>query len=247
MANSNKTAQRSNPHLDSFKAVVESRRSVKRFTDTPIPEEVLQDCLDMALLAPNSSNLQPWEFVVIKTPEIKEKAIKACLNQNAAKTSQAFIAIIARTDTWQEHAADVIKHWPTDPVPHIVKRYYTSLTKANFSLGPMNTLAPIKWAGVKMSRLTKGATSDAHYSRGTIKLWATKSTALAAQNLMLAFRAHGFDSCPMEGFDNEAMSKLLRLNKHQSIVMMLGAGERAENGIYHPQFRFERERFIKEV
>lgn len=235
------------PHLDSFRAVVSSRRSVKRFTDTPIPDEVLHDCLDMALLAPNSSNLQPWEFIIIKTPELRDQAIKACLNQNAAKSSQVLMAIVARTDTWQEHAADMLKYWPAKPVPSIVTRYYTKLTTANFSLGPMNALAPLKWAGVQLSRLTKGATSDAHYSHNTIKLWATKSTALAAENLMLAFRAYGFDSCPMEGFDHVAMSKLLRLNKHQSIVMMLGAGERADNGIYHPQFRFERERFIKEV
>lgn len=235
------------PHLEAFREVVKSRRSVKRFTNTPIPDEVLQDCLDMAMLAPNSSNLQPWEFYIVKSDDKRQKAIKACLNQNAAKTSQVLIAIVARTDTWQQHAKDVLKYWPTDPIPNIVTRYYTKLTTANFTLGPLNALAPLKWAGVRISRLTNRATAETHYNQSTIKLWATKSTALAAENLMLAFRAHGFDSCPMEGFDPVAMNKILDLNKHQHIVMMLGAGERAENGIYHPQFRFERERFIKEV
>ena len=241
------TSTLDNQHLNAFRSVVKKRRFVKRFTDTPIPEDVLQDCLDMAMLAPNSSNLQPWEFYIIRSPKKKQAAIKACLNQNAAKSSQVLIAIVARTDTWQEHAADVLKFWPSKEVPPIVTRYYTKLTAANFTLGPLNALAPLKWAGVKLSRLSKGATADAHYSQSTIKLWATKSTALAAENLMLAFCAHGFDSCPMEGFDPSAMQKILGLNKHQHIVMMLGAGERAENGIYHEQFRFERERFIKEV
>lgn len=241
------TSKLDKQHLDAFRSVVKQRRSVKRFTATAIPEAVLQDCLDLAMLAPNSSNLQPWEFYLIRSKDKKQAAIQACLNQNAAKTSQALIAIIARTDTWQQHAADVLKFWPSQAVPAIVTRYYTQLTTANFSLGPLNAWAPLKWAGIKLSRLSKGATADAHYSQNSIKLWATKSTALAAQNLMLAFCAHGFDSCPMEGFDAPAMHKILGLNKHQHIVMMLGAGERAENGIYHEQFRFERERFIKEV
>lgn len=43
--------------VENFKKVIQSRRSVRKFTDKAIPAEVLDDCLDMALLAPNSSNL----------------------------------------------------------------------------------------------------------------------------------------------------------------------------------------------
>lgn len=52
--------------VDNFRKVVESRRSVRKFTDKPIPEDVLNACLDLALLAPNSSNLQPWTFYVVQ-------------------------------------------------------------------------------------------------------------------------------------------------------------------------------------
>src|SRR5688572_10795553 len=54
---------------DEFKQVVESRRSVRKFTAKKIPKEVLDACLDMALLAPSSCNLQPWEFHVVQSPE----------------------------------------------------------------------------------------------------------------------------------------------------------------------------------
>ena len=43
------------PHdidVDNFRKVVTSRRSVRKFTNKPIPQAVLDDCLDMALLAP---------------------------------------------------------------------------------------------------------------------------------------------------------------------------------------------------
>ena len=44
------------PQLQAFRQVLESRRSVRRFTDPPSPDDVLTDCLRLAMLAPNSSN-----------------------------------------------------------------------------------------------------------------------------------------------------------------------------------------------
>ncbi|HET8705473.1 MAG TPA: nitroreductase family protein, partial [Pseudomonadales bacterium] len=55
--------------VEEFRKVVRSRRSVRRFLPDPVPDDVLNECLDLAMLAPNSSNLQPWEFYVIKSPE----------------------------------------------------------------------------------------------------------------------------------------------------------------------------------
>ena len=49
-------------NTEEFIKVVESRRSVRVYTEENIPEEIMQKCLDLALLAPNSSNLQAWEF-----------------------------------------------------------------------------------------------------------------------------------------------------------------------------------------
>ena len=86
--NKDRTATPSDtPQLQAFREVVESRRSVRRFTDTPIPDDVLADCLRLAMLAPNSSNLQPWAFYVIDSAESRQQAVKNCMNQNAAKTS----------------------------------------------------------------------------------------------------------------------------------------------------------------
>ena len=62
--------------VENFKKVIQSRRSVRKFTDKAIPAEVLDDCLDMALLAPNSSNLQPWTFVVVQNPAKKNNLLK---------------------------------------------------------------------------------------------------------------------------------------------------------------------------
>ena len=80
--NYSETSNYSNP--EEFTELVKSRRSCRVYTDEPIPEEVMQKCLDLALLAPNSSNLQPWEFYWVKSKEKREKLNHYCLDQATA-------------------------------------------------------------------------------------------------------------------------------------------------------------------
>lgn len=235
------------PHLDAFKSVVSSRRSVRIFTDTPISDEVLDDCLRLAMLAPNSSNLQPWEFYVIESIQKRQRANQLCMNQNAAKTANKLIAIVANTHTWRQHAKQIIEQYPSKPVPKLVKDYYGKLIPVAFTTGPANVLTPIKKAVIKGHRTFKGPIKTPIYDERQRKEWAVNNAYLAAQNLMLALRAYGFDSCAMGGFDEPAMKKLLGLNEHQHIAMMLGAGERSEKGIYGEQFRFDERRFVHRV
>jgi nitroreductase len=60
---------------------------------------------------------------------------------------------------------------------------------------------------------------------------------------MLAFSAHGFDSCLMEGFDEPCVKRLLGLPQAAEIVMVIAAGRGAEGGVI-PQTRFSREHCI---
>ena len=235
------------PHLQAFQQVVESRRSVRRFTDTPIPDAVLADCLRLAMLAPNSSNLQPWEFYIIDSVDNRALANKNCMNQNGAKTAARLIAVVARTDTWHEHAKQVLNEYPTQPVPKKVKDYYTKVVTMDFLRGPVNALSVAKWSATQVVRRAKGPIKSPYYTFDDVKNWATNNTALAAENLMLALRAHGFDSCPMGGFDEPAMKKLLNIGSNHHVVMMIGAGERADDGIYHEQFRFNDGQFVHYV
>jgi nitroreductase len=64
---------------------------------------------------------------------------------------------------------------------------------------------------------------------------------------VLAFRAHGFDTCMMEGFDAVRVSKLLNLKDGAFPIMVIGAGERADDGVFWPQVRFDRSLFVHEV
>ena len=45
---------------------IEARRSIRKFKDEPIPEEMLQTALRAAILAPSAKNRQPWRFVIVR-------------------------------------------------------------------------------------------------------------------------------------------------------------------------------------
>lgn len=230
--------------VEEFRKVVMSRRSVRRFDDTPIPDAVLQDCLDMALLAPNSSNLQPWEFHVIKTPALKKELAVACLNQNAARTAQELVVIVARLETWKEHCDMMLDNWPEETVPKVVQSYYGRLAKVYYNQGPLNILGIGKRALAAVTGL-KRAVPRGPFTHADMKVWAAKTVALGAENFMLAMRAHGFDTCPMEGFDAHRVNRMLKLPPDAFVVMVVGCGKRAPDGVYHARIRFARERFIK--
>lgn len=56
-----------------FRRHMQRRRTVRHFSDRPVPEEIIQECLLTAGLAPNGANLQPWHFVVVSDPEVKHE------------------------------------------------------------------------------------------------------------------------------------------------------------------------------
>lgn len=232
--------------VDNFRKVVESRRSVRKFTDKAIPADVLDACLDLALLAPNSSNLQPWTFYVVQNPSKKKALVKACLGQLAAKTASELIVCVARTDRLDDMAKRNLSEFPFPETPPAVQKYYRFIPY-NYKTGYFNALGNFKRVAFTAARALDKQLPVSAFNAADAKLWATKTTALACENLVLAFRAYGFDSCMMEGFDEPMVRKILGLNSQQHPVMVIGAGERAKDGVFFPQYRFDRNLFIQKV
>jgi nitroreductase len=82
-------AMESQEDLPPFFEVVKNRRSVRKFKDTPIPEDHLTAILDAARLAPTSGNQQPWKFLVLRQrstiDELREACIEASLEARRAR------------------------------------------------------------------------------------------------------------------------------------------------------------------
>ena len=117
-----------------FIKLVNSRRSVRVFTNEKINHDDLKECIELALLAPTSSNLQCWEFYWVKD-EVKKKELKHyCLDQSAATTAQEFIVCIARMDTWKRNKNSILKFLKSSKSsPKSVEKYYKKIVPLVYS------------------------------------------------------------------------------------------------------------------
>ncbi len=235
--------------VDEFEKILHNRRSVRVFKDKILPEEIVKKALEHGFLAPNSSNLQPWKFIWVRNKEVKTELAKNCFSQNGAKTASDLIVCIARTNTWKENSKkmlDAFKDAGEEP-PKVVESYYKKIVPAAYGLiGPFGILSPIKWLFLNTLGLFQVMAREPIWP-SQLKTWAVKSTALACENIMLSFSAQGVDSLPMEGYDSKRVKKMFGLKGHDHIVMIIGAGYRADNGVYGPRVRFDSDNFIQEI
>lgn len=228
-----------------FEKIVHNRRSVRIFTDEKIPPEVVHKVLDWGLLAPNSSNLQAWEFYWVKDPSKKAALVEALLSQPAARTAQELIVAVAKRKTWKRVSQEMLKKFNSTPdVPKAAKDYYGKIVPLAYTIGPFGLLGVLKKISLTLIGFTRPIPREPT-SVADMRVWAVKSTALACENIMLGFSAMGFDSCPMEGYDSSRVKKVLGLGCGDEVVMVIGAGKRDAKGVYGPRIRMPREEFIK--
>ena len=86
------------------------RRSVRVYDqEKPIETEKVKHCLELSTLAPNSSNMQLWEFHHITKPELLAKVSRACLDQSATATASQIVVFVTRRDLYRKRAKFVLE------------------------------------------------------------------------------------------------------------------------------------------
>jgi nitroreductase len=234
---------------NAFAKVVESRRSIRVYTSEKIPDDIVMQCLRMGLLAPNSSNLQPWQFYWVTNETQKKDLASYCLGQPSATTAATLIVAVARPDFWKVNQQQMLAMFDETNKEKLKNgfKYYHEIVPMAYNQGPLGIMGLIKrcifwYKGLKVPFVR----SPKSYS--DMRVWAHKSTALACENIMLAFRAYNYDSCPMEGMDEKRIMNMLGLKSPAEICMVISAGKRnAAKGVYGKQIRFPEEQFIKKI
>jgi nitroreductase len=61
--------------MDVFEAI-KNRRSIRRFEDRPVPDDVIETIIEAGQWAPSASNRQQWKFIVIDSQEVKDRILK---------------------------------------------------------------------------------------------------------------------------------------------------------------------------
>ena len=235
---------------------IEYRRSVRKYLDTQLDEEKVKNCIKNATLAPNSSNMQLWEFYHVTDNETLKKLSKACFDQNAAKTAINMVVFVARRDKWRERAKynldfleDMFdkqekKGMDVERRRKVSRRYYKKLMPTIYTdfLGIVGYYKKLLsfFIGLYRPIYREVLFSD-------VRIITHKSVALAAENFMLSMAEIGYDTCPMEGSDTSRVKKILNLPSKAEITMIIGCGIRAENGVYTERFRVPFEKVYKKI
>jgi nitroreductase len=229
-----------------FKEIVNYRRSVRHYDpDKKLDSEKVKSCIELATLAPNSSNMQLWEFYHVTDAEILKKLAHACVDQLTATTAQEMVVFVTRRDLFRARARkilaletqNVLKNSPPEKQEKRIKRfklYYRQLMPllyANF-FGLLGCLRKIITVSGGFFRPTVYQVSESD-----MRVVVHKTCALAAQTFMLAMADAGYDTCPMEGFDSRMVKKILKLPFGAGVNMVISCGIRKENGIWGDRMR----------
>ncbi|GFD96548.1 nitroreductase family protein [Tenacibaculum mesophilum] len=235
---------------------VNYRRSVRVYDPKkPIDTAVVKKCLEQAILAPTSSNMQLWEFYHITDKEIIKKMAPLCFNQNAAKTAQQLVVFVTRKDLWCKRAKANLafmdevfgKNNPKSEQrsrEKVARNYYGKLIPFTY-FDIFGIVGYLKYLMILFVGLFRPIYREVRNS--DMRIVAHKTCGLAAQTFMLSMAAEGYDTCPMEGSDTWRVKRLLELPFGAEINMIVSCGIRKPEGVYGERFRIPFKEVYKEV
>lgn len=233
-----------------FQDIVEFRRSNRWFdAEVNVPDEVVSKSLDRAVLSPNSSNLQLWEFHWIKSPGELDRFVPLCLSQRAARSAKHMVVFVTRQDKWRERARwnfNMIKSTVVGEPDKLQKGamdYYGKVIPLVYANDPFGFMSLVRRSISFFMSLRKPFYRAGGKAKQRIVVH--KSCALAAQTFMLSVAAEGFHTCPMEGIDEVRVRKALKLPGGAEINMIVAVGKGTEEGVWGPRFRVANEEVIR--
>jgi nitroreductase len=228
-----------------FEEILNYRRSVRHYQDLAIDSEKVKHCIELATLAPNSSNMQLWEFYHITNPEILKELSVACLNQTAATSAREMVVFVTRQDLYRKRAKKMIeletqnvqKNSPTGKHEKRIKRwemYYGKVMPFLYSrFGGI--LGMVRKILVNLVGIFRPITYQV--SENDVRVVVHKTCGLAAQTFMLAMANEKYDTCPMEGFDGRKVKRILKLPFGAEINMIVSCGIRDDRGVWGDRMR----------
>ncbi len=232
-----------------FSSLIHSRRSVRKYDLTAdFDHQVVTRALELAALSPNSSNMQLWQFHRVINSDKRQQLTKLCMGQNAAKTANELVVFVITPDKWQQRTRINAAH-----IRQMFKGRDDKASKRAFKY--YEKLIPFVYRNDRLGLLGLGRQLICAFlgrnkpmmrevSKTDLRVCLHKSSSLAAMTFMMAMRAEGYDTCPMEGFDSKRTKALLDLKKNDEITMIISCGKRTDEGIYGERQRVDNEEII---
>ncbi|MFJ6540033.1 nitroreductase family protein [Streptomyces sp. NPDC091385] len=185
---------------DAVSRVIRSRRSIRHYRPDPVPADLLQELVDLALEAPSSFNLQARSIVVVTDEPGRAALADATGGQPHPREAPVTLVFVAESGAWREDRGDIWERarrggaWPE----------------------PFAAAAP--------------GDARAFYEdprrRGLEREYAVKDAMIAASFLMIAAHAAGLATSPMNGWDEAEVKKAIgipdRGDLHIALLLPLG-------------------------
>lgn len=185
-----------NSNTTPLNTAITNRRATNGYKSDPVPDELLQEMLELALLAPSGYNLQPWRFVVVRDQANRKKLRAAAMDQEKVEEAPVVVICCADPTAWEkdmDRALEMGKEAgaiPNDEVANTLRKYGTDY---------LNSVDN--------------------------KIWATKQTMIAFTHLMLLAESYGFDTAPMEGFFEDKVKEAFGIPEHMLVLALLAIGK----------------------
>ena len=174
---------------------IRERRATPSFDGAAIPDQDLKQILDAGLQAPSGYNMQPWRFVAVRTPDQKKRLRAASFNQ--AKVEEASVVIVAcgDADGWR-----------------------------NGDLEEMLRLG--REGGMSESYAAQAKETIPNYlsNHPNMTMWLNRHVMIALTHMMLMAETLGYDTAPMEGYEEDKVRDVLKLPLSYHVVALLGIG-----------------------
>lgn len=180
----------------SLQQAISDRRSTPSFDGSPLPAEDLTQIVHAGLLAPSGYNLQPWRFVVVQTIEQKRRLRAASYNQAKVEEASAVIVACGDADGWRRDLDLMLQQGLASGMPES----YAAQARSS---------VPKYLAG---------------FSTDQMHAWLNKHVTIAFTHMLLMAEVLGYDTAPMEGFEQERVREVLRLPLSYWVVALLAIG-----------------------
>ena len=158
------------------------------------------------------------------------------------------VVFVARPDKWksrqQWHLSQVKKEIEGEPTKaqKMMLQYYGKVMPLLYAADPIRILAALRLTVSFFGGLFKPFYRTGGAS--AVQVVTQKSCALAAQTFMLSIAAEGFHTCPLEGFDEKRLKKMLKLPRRTHINMVVVVGKGTEPGIWGERVRVPYEEVV---
>lgn len=215
--------------LESFEALARSRRAVRRFSSDPLPEGVLDRLLEAAHWAPSGYNLQPAHFVVVTDDAIKESLCAACFSQPQVRQAPATVVFVGDADVVRNNLEKMIAaELEAGALTKERAVQYRKHIGLAFDTGPFG----LGWLWkAALPPLLSPFRVVPEFPAVHRRFWLTKQVMLAAMNFMLAARAAGLATVPMEGFDERRVKRLLKVPRAHCVPVVVPVGYAADENL----------------